>query len=228
MAVVLAAIFPVLFLWAHNVDDEIPASAVVLVAAECIATAMLTYGLFRALFRDRVRAGLITLVCEAVVLSFGHVASAGTLAPGSSRETVLLVASLVLMVVASWVIAARPRGDAAFRVIIPVLSVLVVINLARVVTGGEVTQPREVPTAATIFPDEQPHPHATGTARDVYYLVFDRYGGERTLRDLYGFDNDPFLANLEDRGFTVVDDTSRELSADHSLARFVAEHGASR
>jgi hypothetical protein len=41
---------------------------------------------------------------------------------------------------------------------------------------------------------------------DIYYIILDRYAGEETLRDVYDFDNGPFLEALEDRGFTIAHD----------------------
>ncbi|MDP9212300.1 MAG: hypothetical protein M3N59_03425, partial [bacterium] len=42
-------------------------------------------------------------------------------------------------------------------------------------------------------------------APDIYYLVFDRYGGQVGLSESYDFSNEPFLESLEDRGFFVAD-----------------------
>jgi hypothetical protein len=42
---------------------------------------------------------------------------------------------------------------------------------------------------------------------DIYYIILDRYAGEETLRDVYDFDNGPFLEALEDRGFTIAHDS---------------------
>jgi hypothetical protein len=39
--------------------------------------------------------------------------------------------------------------------------------------------------------------------RDVYYLLFDRYGSEKTLQKFFGFDNSKFYDELEKRGFLV-------------------------
>lgn len=41
--------------------------------------------------------------------------------------------------------------------------------------------------------------------RDVYFLVFDRYARADQLRSVYGFDNEPFLDALRQRGFVVAD-----------------------
>jgi hypothetical protein len=43
------------------------------------------------------------------------------------------------------------------------------------------------------------------TAPDIVYLIFDRYGRADTLKTVYGFDNEPFLDELRDRGFKVGD-----------------------
>ncbi|HXH85038.1 MAG TPA: hypothetical protein VNN07_19170, partial [Candidatus Tectomicrobia bacterium] len=40
---------------------------------------------------------------------------------------------------------------------------------------------------------------------DIYYLVFDRYGSPETIRERYGFDTAPFLAELRRRGFHVAE-----------------------
>lgn len=41
--------------------------------------------------------------------------------------------------------------------------------------------------------------------RDIVYVVLDRYAGQVTLSERYGFDNGPFLGSLRERGFYVAD-----------------------
>jgi hypothetical protein len=41
---------------------------------------------------------------------------------------------------------------------------------------------------------------------DIYYIILDRYANSEALRELYDFDNEPFLSALEDRGFTIARD----------------------
>ncbi len=42
-----------------------------------------------------------------------------------------------------------------------------------------------------------------GTDREIWYLVFDRFGSERSLRAMYDIDLGPFLDGLRERGFIV-------------------------
>lgn len=62
------------------------------------------------------------------------------------------------------------------------------------------------PGPAELFPDISAS--ASDTSPDVWHLVFDRYAGLETLRQVYGFDNEPFLKQLEQRGFSVARDAA--------------------
>ena len=58
---------------------------------------------------------------------------------------------------------------------------------------------------------------------DIYYFVFDRYAGQKTLNDYYEFDNSPFLNELTSKGFYVAENShtnypSTELSIASSLS----------
>jgi hypothetical protein len=60
---------------------------------------------------------------------------------------------------------------------------------------------------------------ANGNSPDVWHLLFDRYASASTLRTRYAFDNEPFLAALRSRGFTVADNSfSNYQRTGHSVA----------
>lgn len=40
--------------------------------------------------------------------------------------------------------------------------------------------------------------------RDIYYFVFDRYGGDKTMK-LYGYDNSEFFDYLKEKGFYIAE-----------------------
>ena len=42
-----------------------------------------------------------------------------------------------------------------------------------------------------------------GEKRNVYYMIFDEYGGSENLIHYYDYDNEAFLGELEERGFSV-------------------------
>lgn len=65
--------------------------------------------------------------------------------------------------------------------------------------GGPGNAPEDVPGShlpeQVSFGDSQPN---------VYYFLFDEYGGFDNLQNYYNYDNSSFLSELEDRGFSVA------------------------
>ncbi len=43
---------------------------------------------------------------------------------------------------------------------------------------------------------------------DIYYFIFDRYAGPKSLREEYGFDNSKFFNYLKDKGFYLAEDAT--------------------
>src|SRR3989344_106352 len=54
---------------------------------------------------------------------------------------------------------------------------------------------------------------------DVYFIILDRYGSDESLKNYYGYDNEPFLKQLETRGFMVVRNSyANYIKTAHSLS----------
>ena len=72
-----------------------------------------------------------------------------------------------------------------------------------------------------------PRPTAAPGARDIYYLVFDRYGSNDSLDDLADAHND-LPAWLETRGFTVEPTAKANYGRTGMSLAAIPEHDLSR
>src|SRR5262245_18054718 len=92
------------------------------------------------------------------------------------------------------------RIDAGLRVL---AIALVAIALATIIPTEieEATTPRIVIAAGRTLPAETAAPK-----RDVYWLIFDRYGSDRSFEVGYGVEND-LTPWLQDEGFDVLADS---------------------
>nr|CAA9218977.1 hypothetical protein AVDCRST_MAG63-562 [uncultured Armatimonadetes bacterium] len=78
-------------------------------------------------------------------------------------------------------------------------------NLRGGAAGGGIGGRAETPgTADNKAVDPVAPGGATGGGPDIYYIVLDAYGRQDTLREFYGYDNEPFLRELEKRGFYIA------------------------
>ena len=197
----LAAAYPVVFLFAANAADQVTLQPLWPPLFVAIAGAAVAFGLLWALLRDPWRAGLLVTALVTLFFWYGH---AWNLVGTFIGSHVPLVLAWIAAAVAAVVVAIRAgswrRPASTFLNI--VTAALVVFNAAEIAaysTGGTAAAVTR-PSGSSAVEDP-----GTGATPDIYYLIFDRYGSGANLAEHYGYDNSPFLDALRDRGFYVAD-----------------------
>ena len=214
----LFAAYPVLFLWSQNLGETDPREVVLPLLVLVGAAALLTLVLGR-LLGDRRRAALIVSPLAIGLLMYGHVASnlSGLHVPAIVQQLGWM-ALVGLGIVAAVRLPSRRLAtidlalDRVSAILVIVSLVLILPYQATTLAGGTanaaVTPAPGTPVAShrPAF-TRQPQPDTTtAPKRDVYWLIFDRYGSDRAYDLLYGIDND-LTPWLRDQGFTVLDDS---------------------
>jgi hypothetical protein len=216
----LVAAFPVLFLFAANIGEQLSLQPlwmpIALVLGVAGATLLVALGIGRLLGAGPGRAALAASLLILLALTYGH---AWSLVGGVAGEHGVLLAGWGALAVAGVVMIARLRPATVGRLTTALnvgAGILIAINIVPI---GDLAL-RTLSNDETAEPGgEGPHSTAPARGRDVWYLVFDRYAGSPALDALYGFDNGPFLDELRDRGFRVaVGATANYLKTAHSLA----------
>lgn len=200
----LFAAYPVVFLWSQNRGNGVRVGSVIGILALMVMSSAVIYALLKLLLHDGARAGIATTLFVLLFATFGHVEGVLGTGFGTIEDSGLLLAWLLLAVVAVVLargIRAPERGTRPLNLI---AAFLVGINVVYVVPALAHSGP--VATARWDVDPATLDVNASGPPRDVYYLIFDRYAGAETLKDLYGYDNSAFLSGLRSRGFTVIDD----------------------
>lgn len=199
------ALFPVVFIYARNLTGEVSPRDLVVPLLLSVAGASLVALVFWSVFRDVHRAGFATSIVIVLVFSFGHVENKLDPVGLGNAEGLLLIESCLLLVAGIVAIVRFKEGiHTTTRVLNPVAIFLCVINIVPIVrfemgTSEERLEARFAPVTHIESPG--------GTERDIYYLIFDRYAANQTLRDLYDFDNGAFYGWLEAAGFYVAPDS---------------------
>ena len=196
----LLAVWPVLFLYGQNVGELRLAELVVPLVVVALTTLLfLVAGTF--LVRDGRRAALIVSAVALALLLYGHVAELlGPLGPRPWMQQIGW-AVVVLVVVLAALRIGPVRLAGVTRGLNVVGAMLIAVSLATIAPAEFA---RFGPSTSVAAPQIG---GSAGTGRDIYYLVFDRYGSARSLDILYDIDDEPFLARLRDRGFQVLPDS---------------------
>ena len=195
----LVAIFPVVSLAADNAWNA-PLGQAATTAVVCVVAAALLWAVLRPLLGSWPKAGVMTSAVLMVFFSYGQLHEWNDRFP-ILRSRFLMPAAVVLLVACFWTLR-RGRVDAVRlgRGIGVVAAFLVAVSVGRLVwqrsrAGGYALPPGETFSLTA----------AAGARPDVYYVILDGYGSADTLRDLYGYDDRPFLDALRARGFYVAD-----------------------
>ena len=94
-------------------------------------------------------------------------------------------------------------------VIMPLLNILFYIS-------GNMTAKNEYNNRFSI---PLPQDYQNRQMPDIYYLILDRYAGEKTLKSIYDFDNSEFINTLKTNGFHIVQNSyANYYSSAHSIA----------
>lgn len=198
---IAVAAAPVLFLFAENQVQQVtlePLWRPLAISVLFAVTVLLTCA---ALFWSWQRGAILATVLLALFSTFGH---AWNLVGELLGDRMWLADIYLLVAVAAAFLAWRggrwvPSATGFLNV---AATLLLLFNAARVADFA-------LGSASPVGgPGPSPPPGLTadGPRRDIYYLIFDRYGGPETLERVYGVDNGPFLAELERRGFSVSRD----------------------
>jgi hypothetical protein len=164
-----------------------------LIALGVSISGVLTYSVLKVMLGRPWQSLMIT---SALLIGFWHWSASET------SGTILRFLWVALLVAA----AARFADSRRFRVAVLAVAITLVVTplllIAILSYGPE-------PEAVSSFDGFPGQPEATP---DIYFLLLDGYGNSNVLADIYRFDNEPFLTELEQRGF----DVSRSATADYT------------
>jgi hypothetical protein len=198
---VLAAAFPVVFLYAQNVHEAIAPLEILLPLGLSLGAAVAVTLAFRALIGSWAAAALVATLLTGLVFTWGM---------GWQLLAAVHLSQWVLG--AAWAVAAilgvalvwRFRAWAG-HLTAPLNAIgLVVVGYNLAIIGAFLLDVR--PSVAVTGPGltMSPAPSPGQRLPDVYWLILDRYGSDNVIRKYFDYDNSPFLEALRSRGFYVA------------------------
>ena len=204
-AVILTSLYPCVFIFAQNAGEaELGDTRLFVVIFLLTALAMLL--VTGVIFRNMSRAAFMTCLGMLVVINFTMVSQAikGKLPWLRDRYQLLLI-GLLLMLILILMLKKKPNMTAGCGIIALTFGALCfvsgIIAAPKLISGATQPPPPDAP-------EEIRSAHFSGEKRNVYYLLFDEYGGTENLETYFGFDNSAFYDALRERGFSVSE-TSR-------------------
>lgn len=198
------ALYPVLFLYAHNQGQTYFGDVVRSLAIAALAAAALLLA-SALVFRNAAKAALFSSAFFVLFFAYGHVTNLFSKDSTTALVGVLAVEGVACAALGVFLFLTRRDVEAVLKVGAAIAIFLLTFPLATIAVGasrralhGARTGSGTQATAATNVAANQP---------DVYYIILDSYASQTTLKEFYGFDNAPFLDALRARGFHIAENS---------------------
>ena len=209
----LFAAFAVLFLYAANLHEVLPVDAALPLARNVVGAAIVL-AVLSVVFRSVARGAIVATAIVVAYVAFGHVAS---LATGSVLDDRAQLVAWGLVVVAAVVYAVRanaslPRVTTGLNVVAGLLVISSLVTILPYELG------RAGRGSSGLVSEVQAAVSSTGRQRDIYFLIFDRYGSADAMQRRFGITSDLYDW-LRGKGFHVPASSHANYRAtDFSLA----------
>lgn len=214
---ILFSIYPILFLYSHNVRELLLADLVLPLVIAIIICSFLFLATRLAL-KDAYKAGIITSLWILVVFFYGYLVEILSKVDISIKHRHLMPTILFICSYITYFIFKSSKKD-FFKEITKVFNIisliLVFINIISIIPieykKWEITKNDYNKVDVAIDANNQ-YP-------DIYYIILDEYASLDTIKEIWGYDNTWFKDELENMGFYVATNSkSRYTDTRYSIA----------
>lgn len=203
LAIVLTCLFPCLFFYFQNAGEASLHEILPVLALFLGCAALLCAGCWL-LLRDAARAAVLTIAAMLVGMNFtgiGRMFQKITLAV--PLRVLLLALVLLLAAIALLLYKKKPDMRPICRIAVITFAGLIAVNFA--LNAGTII--RKLSYRPKASAGETGWTFTKQDTPNVYFLIFDEYGGQNCLKHYFDDGNETFLNALEARGFSVSNDS---------------------
>ncbi len=206
------AVFPVLFLYSHNITEVFLNSTLLPTTVIIFGTTLvlfILYIIFRNLRKVAVEGSFLLLL----IFSYGHVVN---LINGLNfkifnfdifQENVVFYTWVAVIFLGSFFILKNNKNFKTTTIFLNFLALILIVSpLFNIVYSGFTTN-KNVSSQQIAGSDFEEALKEVGDAKskpDIYYIILDRYANNDVLQNTFGFDNSSFTKSLESKGFYLA------------------------
>jgi hypothetical protein len=206
----LFALYPVIFLYAQNIH-EYRENVILAPLVIALVFAAVVFGITRLLVKKIEQAAIISSVFILLSFSYSRLLEAINGFPAWMHtvipsDVVLYICSVLLLILTVYLISRYTKNLLAVNKLLTFLSTfLIVVSLITIISFELETKRIVTPVKEDVVIKTQKNSTPAQNAPDIYYFIFDRYAGPKSLKEEYAFDNSKFLNLLKQKGFYIAE-----------------------
>lgn len=207
----LFALFPILFLFSHNIE-QVYYSDILFLSALLLSIIFIIILLLKVILKNINKITIILSVFIVLFFSYGHIYNLivnkyiGGFEFG--RHRYLLITYGMVFILSSYHTIMTQKSLYNLTKILNFVSISLFVIPLLTIGRYEISMKNTGNESSHIIDDmEISHPNLRNTSilqgRDIYYIILDGYASSRTLFEIYNYNNQNFIESLIKKGFYV-------------------------
>lgn len=216
----LFGMFPILSLFLSNIN-EAALSIIVVPTVIVIGFSILLLSLSLLIFKDWIKAALVTTFFLLLFFSYGALSEQIRLSLGDTAHRFFMPAIWLILFYFTYLVKKTRISLLNLTRILNFVSAFLFLYLSiniGVYKLKTLDNWFDVDSTSKIL-TSTPLSGKLSTLPDIYYIILDRYANESILKEVFNFDNRKFINHLSNKGFYVASQSrSNYLITTHSLS----------
>jgi hypothetical protein len=210
----LIAIYPIIFLFSHNVQELLLSQIYVPVAIALIVT-ILIWGCLSVLLKDSLKAGVIITIFIIFFYTYGTLfdwlVSLNLFAIKHRHILPIVIVIAAYLGYLVYLIKNRDLFVNFAKILTVIFTVLLILNIITAIPYE--IKKMEYPYQNTVFQEKevivnQSPMNQSSDYPDIYYIILDEYASTSTIQEIWGYNNSEFENHLKNQGFYIADNSS--------------------
>ena len=200
---ILFSIFPIIFLYVHNIHI-VPFHGFIVPLILSILVTLFLLAIARAILKNNYKAGLIVSLFVFLFLTFGHITNLITSDESIGELNDFIIFGIFVIIVVGggyYFVRTKRKLDNATIITNSIAVVLVVMMLVNIATYNfENSFSIESSDSVNDFNLKL---NENAISPDVYFFMLDQYANHKILQKYFDYDNQKFIDSLREQGFFV-------------------------
>ena len=198
--ILVVCLYPCIFLYTQNIAEE-GGDSILFPMEFFILIAIFIYGIALLVYKSAERATLFAAFFMIIFMNYSFVKKMFIRWDIPVNEIVFGIIALIIIIgMGVFLKKTKKKVEISLPIVGLVFSVLIIMNIAMSI-------PQIVNSNENIKEAKVNYAKDKSFKENVYFFIFDEYGGKANLKYYFDYDNTDFLNKLRDKGFSVSDNT---------------------
>ncbi len=198
--ILVVCLYPCIFMYTQNIAEE-GGDSILFPMEFFILVAIFIYGITLLVYKSAERATLFAAFFMIIFMNYSFVKKMFIRLDIPVNEIVFGIIALIIIIgMGVFLKKTKKKVEISLPIVGLVFSALIIMNIAMSI-------PQIVNSNENIKETKVNYAKDKSFKENVYFFIFDEYGGKANLKYYFDYDNTDFLNKLRDKGFSVSDNT---------------------